>query len=70
MTEGCCTWKLQLATYLLIQCVYIYTLIVAFYPPLPTTERGYAMRISYSPKGDYIAYPNGKNIIVRSLKVR
>ncbi|KAJ1913474.1 WD40 repeat-like protein [Mycoemilia scoparia] len=37
----------------------------SYLPPLPTTERGYPTRLTYSNSrdGDYIAYPNGKNII-------
>lgn len=38
--------------------------------PLPAAERGVAVVMHHSPDGKYICYPNGSNVVVRSLEVR
>ena len=38
--------------------------------PMPLAERGVAAILSASPDGQFIAYANGPNVIVRSLVVR
>lgn len=39
----------------------------AVIPPNPTTVRGQAAKISLSPKGDRLAYCNGRSVVVTSL---
>ena len=38
--------------------------------PMPLVERGVAGILSCSPDGQFVAYANGPNVIVRSLVVR
>ncbi|BBN03720.1 WD repeat-containing protein 1 (actin-interacting protein 1) [Marchantia polymorpha subsp. ruderalis] len=37
------------------------------YAPMPTTERGSGILISGDPKSNYIAYANGRSVLLRSL---
>ena len=38
--------------------------------PFPAAERGVAVVMSVSPDGEFLAYPNGSTVVVRSVKVR
>lgn len=38
--------------------------------PLPAAERGVAVPLGVSPDGEFLAYGNQTNVIVRSVKVR